>query len=233
MNALAYDAVRHILAAPAKLPDTLARISMFLYLIRHGETEFNASGRIQGQSDSRLSDVGREQCELVAKALERVALEAVFTSPLARAVESARCLAEPRGLELVVDQRLMEINAGIFQGLDWNQIEERYPAECRLWKSHDPDFRIPKGETRREVLIRARSALDAIRETAHRHVAVVAHGGWISSAIKSLLEVPAHLAPFELDNGSISRVSWGRHIKLLTLNETAHLGELRRKGGEL
>lgn len=206
---------------------------MFLYLIRHGETEFNASGRIQGQSDSRLSDVGRRQCELVAKVLEHVALDAVYTSPLQRAVESARCLAEPRGLELMVEPLLMEINAGIFQGLDWDEINTRYPAESKLWKSHDPDFRIPNGETRREVMVRARDALDGIRQTAHRHVAIVAHGGWISSAIKSLLEVPAHLAPFELDNGSISRVSWGKQIKLLTLNETAHLGELRRKGGEL
>ena len=207
--------------------------TMFLYLIRHGETEFNASGRIQGQSDSPLSDIGCRQCELVTQALSRVPLDAVYTSPLRRALDSARCLAAPRALEPVIDPQLMEINAGIFQGLDWDEIELRYPAEARLWKNHDPDFRIPQGETRRDVMTRARFAFDAIRKAGHRHVAVVAHGGLLSAALKSLLEVPAHLNPFELNNCAISRVSWGKTVKLLTLNETAHLGDLHRAGGEL
>ncbi len=66
---------------------------MILYCVRHGETVFNAAGRIQGQTNSELSDLGRRQCELVAQALAAEPIEAVYSSPLKRALEGAQCLA--------------------------------------------------------------------------------------------------------------------------------------------
>jgi len=206
---------------------------MILYCVRHGETTFNSGGRIQGQLNTELSPVGRQQCAAVAEALAQQPIEAVFSSPLARALETARAVAAGLGLEVQTDPQLMEINAGVFQGLVWDEISQKYPAEAARWKSQDPEFRIPGGESRHDLMRRAQEAFGMIRETGHRQVAVVAHGGLLSAAFKALLEIPARLNPFSLDNGSISKLAWEDRIKLLTLNQVDHLHGLRHGGEDL
>jgi 2,3-bisphosphoglycerate-dependent phosphoglycerate mutase len=206
---------------------------MILYCVRHGETVYNAVGRIQGQTNSELSDLGRRQCQAVAVALARQPIEAVYSSPLKRALEGAQSLADELRLEVRLDDRLMEINAGIFQGLDWNDIEVRYPQEAVRWRTQDPDFRIPQGESRRDVMNRAAAVFAAIREAGHRQAAVIAHGGLLSAALKVLLGVPAERNPFSLNNGSISKLGWDKEVKLLALNLTDHLQEAVGGGGDL
>ena len=127
----------------------------------------------------------------------------------------------------------MEINAGIFQGMDWQQIDAHYPSEAAEWRSQDPDFRIPQGESRRDLMLRARDALCAIRERGYRQVVVVAHGGSLSAAFKALLEIPAERNPFSLGNGSISTIVWDKDFKLLSLNETGHLHGVLSGDGDL
>jgi len=127
----------------------------------------------------------------------------------------------------------MEIKAGIFQGLTWDEIDVKCPSEAIQWKSHDPDFRIPDGESRRDLMMRARQVFSEIRERGGNNVVVVAHGGLLGSAFKALLEIPAERNPFALQNGSISRIQWQREVKLLTLNETAHLQGECGSGGDL
>ena len=206
---------------------------MILYCVRHGETTYNATRRIQGQTDSELSAIGWQQCAAVAEALARQKIEAVYSSPLRRALESARLVAESLRLEVQIDPRLMEINAGIFQGLSWEEIEQKHPAEAARWKTQDPEFRIPGGESRWDVMQRAADAFRAIREAGHRQVAIVAHGGLLSAAFKVLLEIPARLNPFSLDNGSISKLAWDREVKLLSLNAIDHLHGLHHGGMDL
>ena len=89
------------------------------------------------------------------------------------------------------------------------------------------------GESRRDVMQRAGDAFQAIREAGHRQVAIVAHGGLLSAAFKVLLEIPARLNPFSLDNGSISKLAWDREVKLLSLNAIDHLHGLRHGGMDL
>jgi probable phosphoglycerate mutase len=206
---------------------------MNLYCVRHGETTFNKSHRIQGQLDSELSALGRRQCEAVAEVLGCMPCDAVISSPLRRAQETAQYLADKLKLELKFEPRLMEINAGIFQGHSWHELDEKFPQEAARWKSHDPDYQIPGGESRRQLMVRTGDAFRAIREAGYAHVIVVAHGGSLSAALKSLLGVPAERSPFELGNGSISRIEWNKEFKLLTLNETAHLHGLESSGGDL
>lgn len=206
---------------------------MLFYCVRHGETEFNAAGRIQGQGDSLLSELGRRQCAAVARALRPARLEIVYSSPLRRAIDSAQCIAEELGLEVRVDARLMEIHAGVFQGLTWPEIERLHPEAARSWKSRDPEFRIPDGESRAEVQKRGRAVFAELREAPYKRVLVVAHGGLLSAAFRGLLEIPPRLHPFTLDNGSISRLAWDDDVKLLSLNETCHLAELRTEGADL
>ena len=206
---------------------------MILYCIRHGETVSNAARRIQGQSESPLSPLGLRQCQAIATALGGLSIDRIYSSPLRRALDSAQCIAVALGLSVEVEPKLMEINAGIFQGLTWDEIDEKYPVESKKWRSHDPDFRIPNGESRRDLMERAREAFCWIRERGGHHVVVVAHGGLIGAALKALLEIPPQRNPFALQNGSISRVQWEQEAKLLSLNETAHLQGQCGSGGDL
>jgi probable phosphoglycerate mutase len=206
---------------------------MKLVCVRHGETVFNLAGRIQGQGDSELSPLGRRQCLAVADVLAGQPIDAIISSPLARTLESAQCLAKRLGLPVQLDERLMEIHAGVFQGLCWSEIDERFPEESRRWRSQDPDYRIPGGESRRDLMARTEQAFFAIREAGYRQAVVMAHGGSLSAAFKALLGIHPGRNPFTLANGSISTVLWEKDFKLLSLNETAHLGDTISGGGEL
>jgi probable phosphoglycerate mutase len=210
---------------------------MIFYCVRHGESAFNAQGRIQGQLDTPLSDVGRRQSEAVAAALAGRPIEAVFASPLRRAYETARPLADALRVEIETDARLMEIDAGVFQGKSWPEIEASYPDDARRWMAGDPDFVIPQGESRRALMLRAEAALAEIRARSFRQVAVVAHGGVLSAAFKALLGISAERHPFSLFNASISQIAWKGEVKLVTLNQIDHLLPLgdapALRGGDL
>jgi len=203
---------------------------MILYCVRHGESEFNAEGRIQGQLDTPLSARGRQQSSAVAAALAQLPIQAVFSSPLRRALETAQLLAGSLKLKVRTDERLKEVNAGIFQGHRHDELPDLYPDAWRKWQALDPDFVIPEGESRRQLIERGWAALTAIAATDFEHVAVVAHGNVLSSAIQSLLDIPPQRAAFRLYNGSISRMQWNNAVQLLTLNETAHLAGIGTAG---
>ena len=206
---------------------------MKLFCLRHGETLYNVEGRIQGQADSQLSDLGRRQFQAAAETLSGLRFDSIIASPLSRATESARYIADTLGLSVQIEPRLMEIHAGIFQGLRWNEIDERVPAESQRWRSQDPDYRIPQGESRRDLMLRTEEAFRAIREAGYRQAIIVAHGGSLSAAFKALLGIPASRSPFSLANGSLSIAEWQKDFKLLSLNQTAHLGDAASNGGDL
>jgi probable phosphoglycerate mutase len=197
---------------------------MILYLVRHGQSLSNVERRIQGQADVELSPLGLRQGAALALALTNREIDAVYASPLRRALDTAKPLAAALGLTICTDDRLKEIDAGIFQGLLWEEINRRFPDEALHWRQQDPDFVIPGGESRRVVAQRGAAALQAVRDAGHQRAVVVAHGGVLTGALKMLLHVPAELNPFGLYNASISKMAWDQNVvKLLTLNETAHL----------
>lgn len=196
---------------------------MLFYCSRHGESVFNAERRVQGQLDIPLSKNGQQQSKALASVLSSEPLDVIVASPLRRAIETAEVIATELHLSLKIDPRLAEINAGIFQGLKWDEIEIKYPNEAARWKSNDPDFMIPKGESRRTLMLRGQAAFEAIRADGHTHVAVIAHGELLAATFKSLLKIPSSLNPFVFHNGAISRLEWSSTIRLLTLNEQHHL----------
>jgi probable phosphoglycerate mutase len=210
---------------------------MILYLVRHGESAFNAEGRIQGQLNPPLSPLGVRQSAALAAAFRGQKIDGVYSSPLGRAMQTASPIAEALGLAPHTDDRLVELNAGVFQGLTWAEINLRLPAEGQAWKSQNPDYHIPGGESRRDLMRRGQAALDAIRERGQNQAIVVAHGGVLAAALKALLGVPAERNPFTLYNASISMLQWQSQIKLMTLNQLDHLhasgDDLRTSTGDL
>lgn len=203
-----------------------------LYCIRHGESSYNAEGRVQGQSDVPLSQLGRRQSEALAQALEGLPVEAIYSSPLKRAMETAESVSQVLGLEICTDPRLKEINAGRFQDKLRSDLEQQYPEDLAKWLSGDLDFVIPGGESRRQLRQRGCQAMKAIARTGHGHVVVVAHGRLLVVTLEGLVEIPEDKRPFALDNGSITRLSFNSdgHFQLVSLNEVDHLDGVGRAG---
>jgi broad specificity phosphatase PhoE len=205
---------------------------MILYCVRHGESVYNAEGRIQGQSDVPLSDLGRRQSDAVARALEGRPIEALYSSPLRRAMETARVVADALGLEIRTDARLMEIHAGIFQDKLRAELEQLCPNEYARWRSGDPDFAIPGGESRRELARRGLEALDAIRQAGHDEVALVGHGRLLVVTLAALVDPSARKQLPSLNNGSLTTVRFdadGR-VQVLSSNHVDHLGDVDTGG---
>ncbi len=149
-----------------------------LWLVRHGQTDWNIDGRIQGQSDVPLNETGRAQAQALAQKLAGVPFVAVYSSDLERARETAEIIAAPHGLPVQIDARLREVHQGDWEGLNLMDIRERYDWEYRHDQSYSPDFRPPGGESAREVAGRIQAAIEDIH-TAHPHggaVLVVSHG---------------------------------------------------------
>ncbi len=200
---------------------------MYLYCIRHGQSEFNAENRIQGQLDPDLSELGRRQAEALATALDGQPLDAIYASPQQRAMNTARAVAEHVGLPIATDLRLREIHVGIFQGHTWDEIGEKFPEDYSRWCTGDPEFVVPKGESRRMLFDRGHEVLADIRRRDHRHVAVVSHGGLLMAGLKAVLGMPIERYPFKLQNCSITRLDWQNEAdpRLVSLNEVHHLAE--------
>lgn len=196
---------------------------MLMYFIRHGESTFNAEGRIQGQLESDLSEQGRRQSEALARVLATRPIQAIFSSPQRRARETAEATAALLGLPVQLLPELREIHAGILQGLCWSEIDVRYPEAARAWRSGEPDFVIEGGESRRQLMQRGQRALEIVRESGHDQVAVFSHGGLLAAALKGLLGIPAERNPFSFYNAAINTLRWDRQVKVLQLNQTDHL----------
>ncbi|MGC8875097.1 MAG: histidine phosphatase family protein, partial [Chloroflexia bacterium] len=142
-----------------------------LYLVRHGRTEWNNAGRLQGQSDPPLNERGRQQAREAATALEGIPFQAVYSSDLRRARQTAQELVERTGLPLRFDRRLREIALGEWEGLTAADIASRWPDLWEVWARYPSRVRPPGGESLLELETRVRAALD---EIASRHEGVVA-----------------------------------------------------------
>jgi len=155
-------------------------------LVRHGQSEWNAAGRWQGQADPPLSDVGRAQARVAARALG--AVDAIFASDLQRAAETAAIISGELGVgPVIIDERLRERDAGEWSGLTRAEIEERYPGWLDSGSNKHTAFasaegvrRPPGWESDASVLARALGALGAIHEAVgDGDVLAVTHGGLI------------------------------------------------------
>jgi len=148
-----------------------------LIVIRHGETAWNREKRMQGTTDTPLSPIGRSQAQALGRRLADRDFEALYSSDLSRARDTARAIAEQSGRPLVTDPRLQERRFGIFEGLTHAEIAGCYPEELARFQSRDPDWVVPGGESATEFM---RRCLGCLAEIADRHrrreVVVVTHG---------------------------------------------------------
>ena len=145
-------------------------------LVRHGETDDNAADRFQGRIDTPLNERGREQSRALAAALAGEGLRALYSSPLARARETAEIVGARLGLAPVYDARLMEADAGDWSGRLYTEIVAGQPGAFDAWRARDPGFRFPGGESVAEQAERVAAALLDVA-AGPLPALVVAHGG--------------------------------------------------------
>jgi broad specificity phosphatase PhoE len=156
-----------------------------LLVARHGETDWNRHGRWQGWADPPLNDTGRAQARRLADELRDIAFDAVYSSDLRRAVETAEILAAPHGKPVVSDEGLREIDVGSWSGLTRAEIAERFPGGER-----------PDGETHEQHAERVRVAVMRIaRAHLGERILLVTHGGTIRSIHDVISDLPYHPVP--------------------------------------
>ena len=200
------------------------------FLVRHGETDWNAAGRAQGQSQVPLNATGQAQARTLAARLRLQGFTAAYASDLRRVTETAAAILRGRDVPLVALPALREKHFGEWEGMTFAEVEARYPERYAELFSGDGSFAPPGGESDRQLFQRVAAGVDRLREAHGRHpgnLLLVAHGGSLCAAIVHLLELPAaSMWRFRLDNGGLSAVTLyddgGAALDLL--NDTSHLG---------
>lgn len=167
---------------------------MELTLVRHGATEWNALRRFQGRTDLPLSTEGRAQARAIAATLASDPAGAIFSSDLARAVETANIVAKPHGLEVTRDERLREFDFGRWEGMTWDEIVAAYPHLAGHGSTAAKLYAPDGGESFAAVCARVAAFLADLQRKALASAIVVTHAGPLH-AIFSVLELDAPSRP--------------------------------------
>ncbi|MCA9989390.1 MAG: histidine phosphatase family protein [Ardenticatenaceae bacterium] len=195
-----------------------------IILIRHGETDWNAAGRWQGVANVPLNETGRGQSQALAQRLATWPLDALYSSDLARAAETAQIVGAARQMPVILDAAWRERDVGLFAGCTTAEIVERYAPG---WTGENSWQNPPQGETSLAFRARVTAALAAL-VAGHpgQRVAVVTHGGVLFSVLGHLFgrgpEEPLPIAGRVNTSLSVLRAD-GAQLQLLRLNDYAHL----------
>ena len=161
-----------------------------LIMLRHGETTYNATRRMQGQLDTELSERGVEQAVAAAHKLGHLPISRVISSDLRRAAETAKLIGARLDMDIEIDPRLRETHLGLWQGRTHDEVDVEFPGKRATWRN-SPGWAPPEGESRLDVAARARPVIDELLADhtgwPGTWVVIVAHGGAISALTSNLL----------------------------------------------
>jgi alpha-ribazole phosphatase len=196
---------------------------MKLFLVRHGQTDWNLTRRFQGQSDVPLNETGRQQANALAGRLSNQSFDAIYSSDLRRAAETAGMICASK---IHFGTGLREVNFGDWEGLTYDEIKERYPDSLATWERNVYSSSPPNGETLEDLEKRVQSFLnDLIQKHNDQTVLVVAHGGVLQVLVCLALKLPPEMYwQFYLSTASLSQISFYPAGAILNLlNDTSHL----------
>ncbi|AZV58781.1 histidine phosphatase family protein [Clostridium sp. AWRP] len=147
-----------------------------LYIVRHGETVWNTEKRMQGRKDSPLTKKGIRQANELAKRIKDIRINVIYSSPLGRAMKTAKILRAQRNIPIIKDDRLMEIDLGDWEGLDEKEIKVKNSKELYNFGTNPKIYKPDNGEKFEQVKIRAVSLIkDIMNNCAEKHVLIVTH----------------------------------------------------------
>ena len=202
-------------------------MSTILYLVRHGETDWNKTNRFQGRTDIPLSEEGIWQAKQTKERLKNQ-FDVVYTSPLIRAVQTAKIISDDTNLFPTIYENLIEIDFGHWEGLPFDKIKDLYPKEHKLWKTDNNTAPLVGGEQSiKNASIRGKNAfLDIVNKNPNKRILLVAHGGLIKAGMVGIYNMGINMYHnMYIDNTSITTIKFFEDRKplLLSLNDICHL----------
>ena len=201
---------------------------MKLYLIRHGQTDWNVAGKIQGSTDIPLNAMGKRQAACLAEGMKNRPVVRVFSSVLSRAYETACSIGDSQGVEVRKIQGLEEVGYGVWEGMTMEEIQKQYPKELEQWYNSPVDVAPPGGESQAQIYERCAKALDTILSDQDGDVAMVSHGATVVYLLEYMLRDDSRTEEDDIivGNASISTIEYdplmGR-FALVQLNDREHL----------
>lgn len=206
------------------------------YLVRHGQTLWNLSGRYQGSTDVSLSQTGLVQAEMTAQWFKNKNLDAIFTSPLKRAQMTANAIARPHGIRPVIKAEFSEICFGQWEGLTFEEIEERWPGKIEQMYKNPDTLHIEGGESFLEVEARTMKGMqDLLAQGDNKTYVIVSHGAAIRTILCGMLDLSLRYAwQFCQGNANISCIHhYGKDQNwLYFLNLQEHLCRIETSGDD-
>lgn len=202
---------------------------MNLYLIRHAESIANTQGVYQGQTyDTGLSPLGKKQAAALKERLKDEQIDALYSSPSLRCVETARPLSKYQGLEIITNKNLLEISHGDWEGKTRKEIEKLFPGQLRIWKEKPNEIQMPNGENIHEVKKRVESFLEGLRKIyEQKNVLACAHDAILRIILAPILNLDYDkIWGIQLDSAAITRVAWSSPKTVISLNDSKHLKDL-------
>lgn len=186
-----------------------------LHLVRHPRTTA-APGRCYGWSDFPLSDEGRSAAHALADSFASRSVDALYSSPLSRALETSRLIGRATGRDVTTLSELAEVNFGLFEGKTFEEIASTDPDTYRRWMSSPSRVRFPEGESHADLRVRAARALGVLTEQAGESVVVVSHAGPIRAIIAEAVGIDDDVVfRFDLLEGSVSVIEWRAGVACL------------------
>jgi probable phosphoglycerate mutase len=201
-----------------------------IILVRHGETEWNVGEIFRGRIDIDLNETGKKQAELLGEYLSELKIEAIYSSPLKRALNTARAIARHHNLEVQITNGLNDLDFGQWQGLSRQEVRDKYQEAYAEWLNHPERVRLPGGETLGEVRARA---IKVVNEVITKHtgmVVLVSHRVVNKVLICALLGLDdSHFWNIRLDTCGITTFTYenGRFV-LARHNDTSFLKPLKK-----
>ena len=205
----------------------MASESTRIYLVRHGETEFNRMGVFRGRFDVELNDIGLKQARETGAALVGKGIEFIVTSPLRRASVTAQTISRALGVGYEVDEAFNNINLGSWQGVPKKKVMEDYPDAWRQWTTEPENLVLPGGESVEDVKRRASARLLEIVGARDGAFAIVTHRSVIKVLAAFMLNVPPpYFWKFYTDNAAYCVFEHSEDGFMLTnWNSNSHLSE--------
>lgn len=199
-----------------------------IYLIRHGESQWNVIRKIQGQKDISLTDKGVEQAKLIGDRLTKEKIDKIYSSDLERAYNTAKIIGNKIGINPIPKKDFREINFGVWEGLSNDKMMAEYYDEVYLWRKEPEKLKIEGGETLQEVQIRAMKCLEKIVDTSNdESILIVSHGVTLKTIILGLLDMDLmYFKNLTINNVGLTIVEFREYNKVLrVLNDTSHVKE--------
>ena len=207
---------------------------MKLHLLRHGETDINAAGRLQGSMDSTLTPLGRRQAQELGIASLVWNPAAIYSSPLSRARDVASRIGSLTGAPITIEPRITEMDMGALEGVTIQEMRDGWPDLYQGWRRDASSVTMPDGESLGDVQQRAMAAIDEFdqRHESDDTVIAVTHNFTIRCIVAAVLELPlANINHMDLSLGSRTTITTGRRGRRLNgYNAVDHLTPANRVG---